>query len=168
MSLNTTFQSSVHHNNAAVTLNEWTNECSTLGSLCVIWHRQHVGDGRVTHLNEMLCTLWRTADLHVSTNMQTQLIHGGEGGQQLTFRQKTQCKWHRFEFQCRDLWRLGRHHRSRMEACWVFSGFFFTVEEVVTSYFNCIRLAAMLFNPELQKCFVDLNTSPTPPSACWW
>ena len=43
-------------------------------------------------------------------------------------------------------------------------GFF---EEVISSYFNCIGLAAMLFNPELQKCFVDLNTSPTPLSARW-
>ena len=42
-----------------------------------------------------------------------------------------------------------------------FSLVFFTFEEVVAIYFNCIELAATLFTSETPK---DSNTSPTPPS----
>ena len=48
-------------------------------------------------------------------------------GSQRTFRQKTQV-----EFECRGLRTLGWHHRSSMQDC------FYTFEELIPSYFNCI------------------------------
>ena len=42
-------------------------------------------------------------------------------------------------------------------------------EETVANDFDCITFDLDAVSPpRLQKCFVDSNTSPTPPSAQWW
>ena len=55
----------------------------------------------------------------------------------------------RVEFECRGLRALGWHHTSNMEA--------FTLEELITIYFDVLHLAATQFTPETLEVFCGLK-----------
>ena len=68
---------------------------------------------------------------------------------------------------CMTPFRAKGHLDDTTGAVWRhFIYIFFTSEESVTSNFNCIGFGCNTVYP--WKCFVDSNTSPTPPSAQWY
>ena len=64
------------------------------------------------------------------------------------------------EFECRGLQTLGRHHRSSLEAFLRYFLLFFTLEEVVTDYYNCFGFGCNAVYPWNSTVFQA-------PSASW-